>query len=534
MKVKTKITLILLLGILMLGTFFCTNQVKATDEKEVTMDVINTELGNKIETQYYGWNEKGLLIDRSLISEDKRGLRFTTNNNYGNEFETEIGTFILKENKEGNYVYICQFDETYFENISGEYELVFKVYNQDTGKTDTLTSYFFIYDEIGSPDVLDSEGNYISYCPPQSGGPGTILNQDLDLTNYVYEVSFKGDYGENFETELGTFTLKEKSEGNLNDPMGEKYTRYTYTCPVNTEYVKNVAEGPKVYINDIENKTTGKTDKVLLWIWFYRLHLTETSNLSVNGIDMIKNGKVVKDTVGLDEGEEGLYVLYDEHQNRVRIGQKDVELYYSDMGEDFNIEWVTDCKVNITSEDTKTGITMNNTIEGAEGTIYKAPKLNVNTVTSGETYNKVQTALSNKVNKFVVYDIDLTSENVEIQPNGKVKMTIPIPNDFDTSNLVVYRIEEDGTKTKYDVTVEGEYAVFETDHFSTYVLAEEKEQVQDNGNSNNNGNNNGIIDDTVAPNELPQTGQSFILFVLLGVVTVLTTIIAILYKKVKY
>ena len=105
---------------------------------------------------------------------------------------------------------------------------------------------------------------------------------------------------------------------------------------------------------------------------------------------------------------------------------------------------------------------------------------------------------------------------------------------FDTSNLIVYRIEEDGTKTKYDVTVEEEYAVFETDHFSTYVLAEEKEQVQDNGNSNNNGNNNGIIDDTVAPNELPQTGQSFILFVSLGVVTVLTTIITILYKKVKY
>ena len=31
--------------------------------------------------------------------------------------------------------------------------------------------------------------------------------------------------------------------------------------------------------------------------------------------------------------------------------------------------------------------------------------------------------LSDKVNKFVIYDIDLTSENVKVQPNGKVKIS---------------------------------------------------------------------------------------------------------------
>lgn len=523
MKVKGKIVSILLLFIVLLAIINI-NEVKATDEKEVTIEILDTDGYSE---QVYGWNGKGQLVEKN--SEYDRNFIFKTTNNYGNEFETDIGKFSLSEDKDGNYVYICPFEKEKFINISGEYKLTFTVNNKDTGNIDTLTSYFFIYDEIIFPDVLDSEGNRIDYNPPQSGGLGTILNQDIDFANCVYEVTLQNDYGEKFETELGTFTFKENKDGN-----------YLYTCPVNADYIKNVEEGAKNYFCDIENKTTGKTDKVLLWIWFYKLNLTESSNLSVNNIDMIKNGKVVKDLIGLDEGEEGYQIEYQEHTNKIVVKNGDeININYSDMGEDFNIEWSNfdeiPIKVNITSEDTKTGITMNNTIEGVNGTIYKAPRLNVNAVTSGDTYNKVENSLSDKVNKFVVYDINLTSEDVEVQPNGKVKISISIPNDFDTSNLVVYRIEENGTNTKYDVTVEGEYATFETDHFSTYVLAEEKEQVQDNGNNNTNSNtNNGIKDNTIAPNELPQTGQSFILFVLLGVVTVLTTIITILYKKVKY
>ena len=499
MKVKTKITLILLLGILMLGIFFCTNQVKATNEKEVIIEILDIDGYGE---QVYGWNGKGQLVEKN--SETERNFVFTTTNNYGNEFETEIGTFTLKENNDGKYVYTCPFNKEKFTDISGEYKLVFTVNNKDTGNTDTLTSYFFIYDEMAFPDVYDSEGNRIDYNPPQSGGLGTILNQDTDFTNCIYELSLKSDYGEKFETELGTFALKEDKDGS-----------YVYTCPVNADYIKNVDEGAKNYFCDIENKITGKVDKVLLWIWFYRLDLTETSNLSVNGIDMIENGKVIKDMIGLDEGEEGYQIEYQEHTNKIVVKNGDeINLNYSDMGEDFNIEWSnfdeTPIKVNIISEDTKTGITMNNTIEGVNGTIYRAPKLNVNTVTSGDTYNRVQTALSNEVNKFVVYDIDLTSENIEIQPNGKVKMIIPIPNDFDTSNLVVYRIEEDGTKTKYDVTVEGEYAVFETDHFSTYVLAEEKEQIQDNtdNESDNTDNTNNNETDSTNKGELDETPKT--------------------------
>jgi hypothetical protein len=57
----------------------------------------------------------------------------------------------------------------------------------------------------------------------------------------------------------------------------------------------------------------------------------------------------------------------------------------------------------------------------------------------------------------------------------KVKIQIPIPEgtDIDPSRLGVYRIEIDGTLTNMNAYVENGCLVFETDHFSTYVVAQE-------------------------------------------------------------
>lgn len=73
-----------------------------------------------------------------------------------------------------------------------------------------------------------------------------------------------------------------------------------------------------------------------------------------------------------------------------------------------------------------------------------------------------------------MFDIKLESNGVTIQPNGKVKISIPVPDNFDKSNLVVYRVADNGDKTEYAVTLNGDVATFETDHFSTYVLAEKE------------------------------------------------------------
>ena len=113
--------------------------------------------------------------------------------------------------------------------------------------------------------------------------------------------------------------------------------------------------------------------------------------------------------------------------------------------------------------------------------------LNSTEIKDEKTLNVVKESLKEFSNKYTTYDITLTSNGVKIQPNGKVKISIPIPTDYDKTKLAVYRVADNGEKTKYDVKVEGNYATFETDHFSTYVLAENNVTIA-NTNTNNNAN----------------------------------------------
>lgn len=123
--------------------------------------------------------------------------------------------------------------------------------------------------------------------------------------------------------------------------------------------------------------------------------------------------------------------------------------------------------------------------------------MEVTPILEGENYNNIKTVLSD-VSKFVAYDITLKSNGVEIQPNGNVKISIPIPEGYNTSKLVVYRIEEDGTKVEYKVnmvTIDSkQYAQFETDHFSNYVLTETQETTVTNQREKDNTPKTGTID----------------------------------------
>ncbi len=179
---------------------------------------------------------------------------------------------------------------------------------------------------------------------------------------------------------------------------------------------------------------------------------------------------------------------------------------------------------------TNTDSTTNIKLDADTSVVPSNTVLEVNTITEGTTYNTVKTVLSD-VSNFKVFDITLKSNGVTIQPNGKVKISIPVPNDFDKSNLIVYRVAEDGTKTKYDVKVEGNYATFETNHFSTYVLAENnvtETQETQNTPTEQTTQNKGEKDDT------PKTGAIDIIgYVVLATVVAGAGIVALKKKQIK-
>ena len=156
--------------------------------------------------------------------------------------------------------------------------------------------------------------------------------------------------------------------------------------------------------------------------------------------------------------------------------------------------------VENTDEDT------NIILETSSTVVPENTVLVVEEIKTGATYELAEKTIADDVEKFVVYEITLQSEGVAIQPNGKVKIMIPIPEGFNKENLVVYRISENGEKTKYEVkveTVEGKfYAVFETDHFSVYTLAEEKIETTVNNDTTPETTETPTLDNT------PKTGNN--------------------------
>ena len=74
--------------------------------------------------------------------------------------------------------------------------------------------------------------------------------------------------------------------------------------------------------------------------------------------------------------------------------------------------------------------------------------------------------------KFTAYNIDLMKDDAKIQPNGKVAVSIAVPDGMDGAKCKVYRTEADGTLTDMRASLNDGKLTFTTDHFSLYIIAE--------------------------------------------------------------
>ena len=62
--------------------------------------------------------------------------------------------------------------------------------------------------------------------------------------------------------------------------------------------------------------------------------------------------------------------------------------------------------------------------------------------------------------------------------NGTFEVRIPINNELKNKELVVYYVDENNNKQVYDVTIKDGYAIFNTNHFSIYTLAEKSSSTE--------------------------------------------------------
>lgn len=81
-----------------------------------------------------------------------------------------------------------------------------------------------------------------------------------------------------------------------------------------------------------------------------------------------------------------------------------------------------------------------------------------------------------KTSNYVSYDIELystaKSAKIEKLANGLFEVSISIPEELNGKNLIVYYETTSGKLEKHEVTIKDGNAIFTTDHFSTYTLAE--------------------------------------------------------------
>lgn len=76
-----------------------------------------------------------------------------------------------------------------------------------------------------------------------------------------------------------------------------------------------------------------------------------------------------------------------------------------------------------------------------------------------------------------LYNICFVKNDELVQPTGMVKVYIPIPENMIASTCTIYRQETDGIWTALVTTVEGNYLVFETDHFSLYAITGDEKEL---------------------------------------------------------
>lgn len=106
-------------------------------------------------------------------------------------------------------------------------------------------------------------------------------------------------------------------------------------------------------------------------------------------------------------------------------------------------------------------------------TPFKEDNANTKFTSAAESVKKAANTISEIKDKELValYDVSLFKDNVKIQPDGKVKVKIKIPeNLIGRSGLDIVHISDYGIVTPMHAVVENGYLVFITTHFSDYAI----------------------------------------------------------------
>lgn len=205
-----------------------------------------------------------------------------------------------------------------------------------------------------------------------------------------------------------------------------------------------------------------------------------------------KGDIVLKDIDSISVLKTGLYVVG-------KSNEENVFGYYA-------LAKITDMPLPLNPNTTTLSDGTNNIkITAGQNVLPLQSKLKVVLLSSGDKFNTAATSL-NSYEKFTAYDISLLVASAKVQPNGKIKISLPIPAGYDKTRISIAYVDDNGKVTTITSTINGEFIEFETDHLSTYAVVQAKTPV-------------------------PATGDNLILFIVLGSLAILLAIFGVIKNR---
>ena len=125
-------------------------------------------------------------------------------------------------------------------------------------------------------------------------------------------------------------------------------------------------------------------------------------------------------------------------------------------------------------------------IETDDGVFEEGTVVTAKVVETGKVADLVKKTVGTIAKKYVIFDFSAEKDGVPVQPNGKVKVSMPLPAVLSPEHLKLFYVSDSGAKEEIAVTYDKatNTVTAELEHFSTYVLANvtPSPQTGDNGN----------------------------------------------------
>ena len=262
---------------------------------------------------------------------------------------------------------------------------------------------------------------------------------------------------------------KEKNDKTLTEGMDYTYGQDPITISLNdgsgSDQVIYESNNTKVSTIDNDGIDIDESDDIQLNI---PSDSKDNKLTFINPLDLIKNNKL-KTTDPTNNLQQDMN--YDSNNSDDSTNPDiDEPIIYGDPDEIFE------------AEDSNTGIQ----VYAPKGVFPKLSGLIVremypNTDEYDNMYKNLDENIKRKIEHIRLYEVCVVNQNGEvIQPNiskGLVTVRIPIPNDYDLADLQIYKIKHDANDN-FETNVininNKNYCKFQTNHFSTYTMIDEK------------------------------------------------------------